>query len=253
LGRLHGRRTREREGLVLVEGVRAVQEALTQGAEPRFVLLTREFRAAGWPGLELRLEGVSDVQEIREDEMYEVAGTETPQGVLLVADEPEIDRAAVWAPGASRVLILDGVQDPGNVGTLIRVAAAFGCSAVVALDGTADPWSAKALRAAAGTSFRLPVLRQRWDDVRVSLDLWGGGLLVADAGGRPVAGGRPPGAWALALGGEGDGCRPELTARADTVVSVPMPGGVESLNVAIAGGILLYELTRNEPEPEVRS
>lgn len=248
IGRLHRRRTREREGLVVVEGVRATEEALSQGARPRFVLLAEGFQAEAWPTLAERLARLPDVEEISEEEMREAAGTETPQGVLLVAAEPRPDTAPIWSDARARLVILDGVQDPGNVGTLVRVAAAFQCSAVLALDGTADPWSPKALRSAAGTTFRLPVFRDSWPEVRARLESWPGRLLRADADGEPVcslAGSEP---WALVLGAEGAGCRPEVRDRADVVVSVPMPGGVESLNVGVAGALLLYDLTRDPAE-----
>ncbi|HSM04083.1 MAG TPA: RNA methyltransferase [Longimicrobiales bacterium] len=244
VGRLHRRRTREREGLVLVEGVRAVEEALAQGARPRFVLVSPRGRELATPDLRWALDAIPDVQEVTEPEMAAVAGTDAPQGIVLVAEEPRPDPAGVWGDPSARILVLDGVQDPGNVGTLVRAAAAFACSAVVVLDGTAEVWSAKALRAAAGTAFRIPVLHQPWDEAAPALDASGLPLLRADAGGTPVDRAPAHRAWALALGGEGGGCRPEVAARATTTLAIPMPGGVESLNVGVAGAILLHELTR---------
>lgn len=245
--RLHRRKTREREGLVLVEGVRAAEEALSQGARPRFVLLTDEARASASPALAEGLSRVPDVTVVTEEEIRSVSATETPQGLIVVAEEPRPDPAGLWADEEARIVLLDGIQDPGNVGTLVRVSAAFGCTAVVALDGTADVWSPKALRASAGTAFRIPVLHRAWGDVAPLLEGWSGRLLRADAGGRAVdrSVSAPP--WALALGGEGGGCRPEIEARADRTVAIPMPGGVESLNVGVAGALLLYELTRERP------
>lgn len=244
VGRLHGRKTREREGLVLVEGARAVAEALAHGARPRFVLRTADAPAATFGELAERLHEVSDVQEVTEDEMRLVSGTDTPQGVILVAEEPRADPREVWSDAGARILLLDGVQDPGNVGTLVRVSAAFGCSAVVALEGTADLWSAKALRASAGTAFRIPLLHESWGAVGPRLEDWPGRLLCADAAGPPVDEVAVPAPWALAMGAEGAGCREEVRDRADATVSISMPGGVESLNVGIAGALLLYELTR---------
>lgn len=247
LGRLHRRKSRAREGLVLLEGVRAVTEALRCGARirfglrsPRVTALWTEALAAELQRARLELEVVSDA------EMAEVAGTETPQGILVVAEEPTADAASVWGENGARVLLLDGVQDPGNAGTLVRVAAAFGCTGVVALDGTTDLWSARALRAAAGTTFRLPVLHRGWDTVEQELAPRSVRLLVADADGTAVGGVPPAQGWALAVGAEGCGCRDAVRGRADAVVSIPMRGGVESLNVGVAGAILLYELTREK-------
>ena len=247
IARLHRRKTREREGLVLVEGARAVAEALGNGARPRFALRTPDAPASTFGDLQARLAEVPDLQEISQGEMRTLSGTETPQGVILVAEEPRVDPAEVWADPEGRIVLLDGIQDPGNVGTLVRVSAAFGCSAVVALDGTADLWSPKALRASAGTAFRIPLLREPWQEANRRLEEWPGRLFAADAGGEPVAGSIRPTPWALALGGEGAGCRASLRDRADSALSIPMPGGVESLNVGIAGALLLYELTRDRP------
>ena len=244
--RLHRRKTREREGLVLLEGVRAAEEALGQGARIRFALWTREARAAFGPALSARLDAAGEGEEITEEELRSVSATEAPQGLIVVVDEPRPDPSEPWTGAGARIVILDGVQDPGNVGTLIRVSAAFACTAVVVLDGTADPWSPKALRASAGTAFRIPVVRQAWWEIEARLDEWPGRLFRGDASGRPVHGEAVSPPWALALGGEGAGCRPELRRRADLTVAVPMPGGVESLNVGVAGALLLYDLTRND-------
>lgn len=245
LGRLRRRKTREREGLVMVEGVRGVEEALLCGAQPRFLLRSPRGDALWTPGLASAVEAARvETLQVSDDEMAEVAGTESPQGVLLVAQEPDLDPGALWRHPAPRILILDGIQDPGNVGTLIRAAAAFACTGVVALDGTADPWGDRAVRAAAGTTFRLPVLRASWEEAAGELARAEIPVLVADAGGSDVRTVEGRNRWALAMGGEGAGCREAVRARSQEVVSIPMPGGVESLNVGVAGAILLYELTR---------
>jgi TrmH family RNA methyltransferase len=243
LGRLQRRKTREREGLVLVEGVRAVLEALGGGARPRFLLRSPRSEALLGPELEAATQGL-ECLTVTHGEMAEVAGTESPQGVLLVAEEPRPDPGSVWDAPVPRVLVLDGIQDPGNVGTLIRAAAAFGCTGVAALDGTADAWGARAVRAAAGTTFRLPVVHLPWHEFEEALRTRRVPLVVADAGGADIRAVNAPPNWALAVGGEGAGCRPEVRARSDYVVSVAMPGGVESLNVGVAGAILLHELSQ---------
>lgn len=245
LGRLHRRKTREREQLVLVEGVRGVAEALRSGARPRFLLRSPRGDALWTRELDAAVaDAGAEVLSIDDAEMNEVAGTETPQGVLLVAEEPRPRSDAAWAGPSPRLLVLDGIQDPGNAGTLVRVAAAFACTAVLALDGTVDLWSARAVRAAAGTTFRLPVLHLPWEEARSGLAEARIPLLLADAGGEDVR--TVPGRdrWALVMGGEGAGARAGLRREAARVVSIPMPGGVESLNVGVAGAILLYELTR---------
>jgi len=184
------------------------------------------------------------VTEAEEEDVARVSDTESPQGVLLVCREPAHGLAGTLDAAPGRFLVLDAVQDPGNVGTLIRVARAFGLDGVLALDGTADLWSPKAIRASAGASFRLPVLRTGWSEAREALDRRGVRLLAAEAGGRDVAEVDVAEPWALAVGNEGAGPRAGVLERTFLRVGVPMREGAESLNVGVAGAIILYVLTR---------
>jgi TrmH family RNA methyltransferase len=141
------------------------------------------------------------------------------------------------------VLVLDAVQDPGNLGTLARTAEALGAVGLVALPGTVDPWNPKSVRAAMGSTFRLPVVECGWD----ALAPWLAGrdvrTLAAVVGGEPLDEPRPRRA-ALVLGNEGAGVGDETRARAHRGVGIPLRGRAESLNVAAAGAILLHELLR---------
>lgn len=244
--RLRSRRGRPREGLFLVEGIRAVEEALDGGVKISF--------AAVAPGLEgsergaalaqiLREAGV-DLELVDDDRLAELSDTETPQGVILVCIEPRHTLEELASAAGPGVLLLDAVQDPGNVGTLIRAARAFGLRGVVALDGTVDPWNPKAVRASAGASFHLPVLKESWDAVEPWLRAAGLELLASDPAGGDVAEEEVRGAWALVVGNEGAGARRRVMEVADRVVSIPMEGGAESLNAGVAGAILLYALVR---------
>ena len=248
LGRLGRRRDREREGLFLVEGVRACADALELGVETRFALRAPGLLDTGaGAALARRLDAAGvEVVEVDDATLAAVADTETPQGVLLVCAEPgwSLDALEPASGDRPRLLVLDAVQDPGNAGTLVRAAAAFGMDGVVALDGTVDLWGAKAVRASAGGVFRTRVVHAPWDDASAWLARSGLPLLVADAGGEDVAGVAPGRGWALAVGNEGAGPRAELVERAERVVRIPMPGDAESLNAGVAGSILLYVLTR---------
>jgi TrmH family RNA methyltransferase len=141
------------------------------------------------------------------------------------------------------ILVLDGIQDPGNFGTLVRAADAFRTAAVIALPGTVDAWNPKAVRAAAGSSFRVPILSLEDEQALEWLERAGFTVLVADADGTAVDLLTPPERAALVVGNEGAGVRALWRAAADAIVAVPTPGPVESLNVALASGILLYALT----------
>jgi TrmH family RNA methyltransferase len=245
LGRLRVRRQREREGAVLVEGVRAVGEALSAGARPSFSVTSPRLSAsAHGPALRERLTEIADVTEVEDDELDALSDTDHPQGVLAVFPQPAPELAGL--PEAGTVLVLDAVQDPGNVGTLVRSAVAFGLDGVLTLDGTVDPWGAKAVRASAGAVFRIPVWRATLPDTRSVLSDRRADVLVAAADGGDVREALDPAAGlrALVLGNEGAGVRDEIRDLARAVVAVPMRGAAESLNVGVAGSILMYECMR---------
>lgn len=189
------------------------------------------------------------VEEIGARTFAQLAETETPQGIMAVI-EPRRWAVAEFAPRPEAVaLVIDGVQDPGNVGTLIRTAHALGAAGTLVLRGTADPTSPKALRAAMGATFRHPVVSL--DDAgfiawarKHAVTLW-----AAAADGTPLhralgTGSGNGGPIAVIVGNEGAGIRPQLNAVAAQRVAIPLAQGAESLNVAVAAGILLYEVTR---------
>lgn len=241
---LKRRRARERTTLFVAEGVRAVEELTrsrtpVQGALVTAELLSDTRGAAAAAALERA--GVSCVT-VTDDEFRSAAGTQSPQGILAIAEVPEGTIGTVKPGDLARTLVLDAIQDPGNVGTMIRAAAALGVRTVVALPGTADIWNAKVVRSAAGGHFHLTVLHAELDELLVALrhaavPLWG-----ADAAGRPVHEMTPPMSLALAMGNEGAGLTPDVRNAVSDLVALPMTPGVESLNVAVAAGILLYAL-----------
>ncbi len=245
--RLRNPRFRPREAQFLVEGARGVREVL-HGAlklEVRFALVSP--RLAGIPGgadlRDLLDESQVPMEEISDLEMEALSATEQPQGVLMVVREPESPFSVVEADNGLRLLILDGVQDPGNAGTLVRAAWAFGLSGVCALEGTVDPFNPKVVRAAAGALANVPVLRFSWPELRGWLDERKVTLLVADSGGEDVRTVEASAPWALVVGNEGGGCREEIVSHSARVLAIPMRPGVDSLNAGLAGAILLFALT----------
>jgi TrmH family RNA methyltransferase len=247
---LRRRRGRERRGLALAEGVRLVEEAVTAGMSIR--------GAAVSPVLESTTRGKTlkaalekrgiRLEEVTDSDLDALADTEHPQGVLAVIEPRRwtLDDIRV-VPGVT-VLVLDGVQDPGNVGTMLRTALGFGATGVVALKGTADLTNPKVIRAGMGASFRLPSVAAAPDVFVAWAHLQRAQIWVADAGGENVdqlsrrSAERPP--VALVVGNEGAGASPQLRMAADRRIAIPLAPGVESLNAAVAAGILLYEVTR---------
>lgn len=247
---LKRRKARGRRGLALVEGVRLVEEAQGAGARLVGVVVSPELaRTTRGTGLRVALESHAvPVQEVTPRVFATLADTDAPQGIIAVIEPRR------WAPGdlalgpGAVVLVVDGVQDPGNVGTLVRTAHALGARATVTLRGTADPWGPKTLRAAMGATFRHPILV--FDDPgfiawarRNDVTLW-----ATAADGEPLAralgAAQPAGVTAVIVGNEGAGIRPHLNAVAARRVAIPLAQGAESLNVAVAAGILLYEVLR---------
>ncbi|MFO7894398.1 MAG: RNA methyltransferase [Longimicrobiales bacterium] len=242
---LGSRKDREAEGRFLAEGVRVVEELLDAGLPVDISVVSPAL--TGTPRgerLAARLREAGPVREIGVGELNELADTESNQGVLVVAETPRASRDAIPMEGPSTVLVLDGVQDPGNLGTLVRSAAAFGCQAVAYLPGTVDPWNPKAVRAAAGALFRTPVVQAHPDVLMDDLSELGFMTLGADATGRPVDRLTLSERTALVVGNEGGGLSGFTRSRVDSLVAVPMAETVESLNVAVAAGILLYLVTR---------
>lgn len=244
---LRQRKARESEGLFLAEGIRAVEDLL---ASP---LPVRLAAAASSLGDTPRGQALTDalarkrvpLHEMGDRELAELADTETPQGILAVAPIPRagLDALRMDDHDPAVVLVLDAVQDPGNFGTLARTAEALGAVGLVALPGTVDPWNPKSVRAAMGSTFRLPVVEAGWDDLAPWLAERDVRTLAAVVGGEPLSEPRPRRA-ALVLGNEGAGVGDETRARADRGVGIPLRGRAESLNVAAAGAILLHELLR---------
>lgn len=245
---LQRRKARGRRGLAVIEGVRLVEEALAAGLEFKGALVSPDL-ARTTRGQSLTADLASHavpVEEVAARAFGELAGTDSPQGVLAVV------QPRVWSlqdvPAGNTLLVVDGVQDPGNVGTLIRTAHALGAAATLLLRGSADPLNAKALRAAMGATFRHPVVQLddppfiTWAKEQ-ALTLW-----AAAADGVPLARAldAKQGAARIAviIGNEGAGIRPQLNAVAAQRVAIPLARGAESLNVAVAAGILLYEVQR---------
>src|SRR5205823_1633516 len=162
------------------------------------------------------------------------AETESPQGVMAIGEVPARSLDTLDIGTGCRIVVVDGVQDPGNAGTMLRTAAALGAAATVALPGTVDLWNPKVIRSSMGAQFLHPALHEPLDRVlkffeREKIALW-----ATDADGAPLDRAVAPARLAIAVGNEGAGLSPEVRARAERTVSLPISRSVESLNVAVA-------------------
>jgi TrmH family RNA methyltransferase len=245
---LQRRKARERSGQFVAEGVRTVEELLASPIRLTGVLIGHS--AMHEPRVDaLRARaaerGVATL-EVSDAEFASAADTDAPQGVLAIGTIPPV--ALPPASPITRWLVLDALQDPGNLGTIIRTAAALGVDATIVLPGTVDPWNAKVVRGAMGTLFRHPVIAMTWEacaaacrdaDVTVWAAAADGDTLGAAT---PDATARVPARLALVVGNEGAGVSPTVLDAASRRVAIPMAPDVESLNAAVATGILLFAL-----------
>jgi TrmH family RNA methyltransferase len=244
---LQRRKARESQGFFLAEGVRVAEALVRTGIalELAIVSTTLEDTPRGRQ-LQDALAARVSLRIVPERVVRASAATENPQGVLVVARAPVALLADVRVNTHSRLLVCDAVQDPGNLGTLIRVADAFAAAAVILLPGTVDAWNPKVVRSAAGSSFHLPLVSASVADLSAWLRQHRFLTLGAAPGGAALEPESLPARAALIVGNEGAGLSEETQALVDRMVRIDMPGHAESLNVAVAAGILLYLLARGE-------
>ena len=232
------------DGCCAIEGLRLVEEAIRSGLRFRAVFFRQSSLALAdrlLPQIAAQVETI-----VLPNEAFDSAvSTETPQGVAALAKAPSFTLDDVLRRRPPLVVVLSGIQDPGNLGTILRSAEAFGASGVLLGEGTVGPFNAKAVRASAGSVFRVPVVVVKVE--KAIARLRGAGLrLVATSshGGMPADQADLAGPLAFFIGNEGSGLPRELMSQMDETVVVPHTGQVESLNAAVAASILLYEAAR---------
>ena len=230
------------EGRIAIEGEHLVDEAIASGLEVAAV-----FVQVGNEGLLDRLElpEGTEVLALPPEVFASAVRTETPQGIAALVFPPAFTLEQVLSDAEALVVVSAGLQDPGNLGTLIRSAEAFGATGFVILPGTVSLYNQKTLRASAGSAFRLPCVSAKPDELFAALLARNIAALAAVASdGEPVTRQDLTQPSALLLGNEGNGIPEELLRLAAKRVTIPTPGPVESLNAAVAGSILLYEAAR---------
>ena len=238
---LQGRPKERREaGAFLIEGVRLVEEALSADWPIRFVLFSDGLSERGEKLIEKLKSANLDVDDVAGDLLQSVSETETSQGILAV-----LELTALPFPNFPNfILIPDQIRDPGNLGTLIRSAAAAGVQAILLPPETTDAFAPKVVRAGMGAHFRLPIHSIEWDEIEQVCEQASLQVFLADMAGRSCweTDFREP--LALIVGGEAEGASEPARKLANTSVSIPMPGEAESLNAGVAGAVLLFEVVR---------
>ena len=228
------KKTRRAEGAFLCEGTKLVEEALKWGAQVETLVV-----AEGTQPPSQLPEGVLLV-EVPADVLKSASTVDTPQGMLAVCRTPDLTPPETLTPG--RYLVLDGVQDPGNVGTVWRTADAFGAEGLILLPGCAEPFAPKTVRATMGACFRLPVWELTLEELtglldRAGLPLYATALREDTADLRQADLERA----AVVIGSEGRGVSSQVLAACQATLKIPMRERCESLNAAVAAAIVLWE------------
>ncbi|MDD2956050.1 MAG: RNA methyltransferase [Oscillospiraceae bacterium] len=237
---------RREEGLFLAEGAKLCMEAADCGVDIRCLLVTGRAAQRYEEAVERLAQRAESAFEIAEELQKKISGQQAPQGVFCLCRLPEKAHGPDFSAGG-KYLALDEVQDPGNLGTIVRTADAFGLSGLILGPGCADLYSPKVLRSTMGSAFRLPVWTPQ--DLEAALEAAReAGLAVYGAALRREAARLSetafPKSCVVVVGNEGNGISPPVLSHCDKTVFIDMKGGAESLNAGVAAAVLMWELSR---------
>ncbi len=243
---LHARKEREATGLFLAEGLKIVGEALESGLSPRILMFSAE--AAGRHLLRRAIEaterGRGDVLEVSPGVLEKVSRRDNPQTVVGVFEQRFTELEALEPASASCWVALEQVRDPGNLGTIVRTADAAGCGGVILVGDCVDPFGVEAVRATMGSIFAVPIARATREAFLAWREGWPGSVVgthLRATHGHADAPYRAP--TLLLMGAEQAGLSEPLAAACDLLVKIPMRGRADSLNLSVATGIMIYEVT----------
>ncbi|MEC5421987.1 RNA methyltransferase [Virgibacillus sp. C22-A2] len=233
LRKLHNRKDRSDSEVFLIEGFHLVEEACKSDWTVKEIIVQHGVEAPRC------CEGIA-VLEVSDNVFQHISQTKAPQGIAAVLSMKYNNKSA-----GSRILLIDSIQDPGNLGTIIRTADAAGFDGVVLGQGTVDLYNDKVIRSSQGSLFHIPILHRKLQDEIVLLkekgfNIWATALEDAKKYSEVVVNEKV----ALIVGNEGAGVKKELLETADTIVNIPIYGKAESLNVSIAAGILMYYIRK---------
>jgi RNA methyltransferase, TrmH family len=236
-----------RQGWLALEGPLLLEEAFAaRGRATVQCVLVGETAAAKHEGLLARLPQESEVVSVSDRLFEQIAATQTPQGVAALVEILAPDFDAILSRRGAVLLVACGVQDPGNIGTIVRSGQALGASALITLRGTVSPFNSKAVRASAGAVLRLPIFRnQEAASLFARLRRANFRVVAADRHSpASLAGADLKGSVAFLIGKEASGLPPEVASAADLTLSIPIRPETDSVNAATAAGIFLYEAAR---------
>ncbi|MBQ6303658.1 MAG: RNA methyltransferase [Clostridiales bacterium] len=240
IAKLTKRSEAKKEGLIYLEGTRLCEEALSSGQKTEEVIVTED--KISWakeftPGTEPLV--------LSKDVFSKISQTVNPQGVAIVIEEPGLaSDIPAKDDGKDIYAVLENIQDPGNLGTIIRMADAFGLTAVIISPSTCDPFNDKVIRATMGSVWHIPVVRKTMDECFDFFARSKTETLAMHLKGTELGTGELKLPCAFFIGNEGDGLTEETSSRCSKLVKIPMKGKAESLNAAVAASVIGYELSK---------
>ena len=235
--RLKQKKYRKEQGAFLLESARGIQEALDQGVRPQAILFRKG--TAVPEGYQQHLPGIA-AYILTEKAFQKLTATENSMGILGVFISKKNSLRELLTE--ERILFLDGIQDPGNLGTILRTATAFRIYGIILGNGTVDLYNEKVLRSTLGGLFPLKIMEGTCKELRL-LQKHGYRIAGGDLTGIPFQEWQPTGKWVLGIGGENKGLSEDFREIMDQGVTIPMPGPMESLNAGVAAGILMSKFT----------
>lgn len=246
--KLRDRKGRREYGAFVTEGLRSVQEALMAGQKPIILVLSESFQSALLPEIASAVETCQSALSVSDDFMARISDTENPQGILAVFSIPEPQTWKSILSPTGRYAMLERVQDPGNVGTIIRTADACAFDAVLLMANCADVYNSKVMRSTMGSIWHLPVLTiAEGDEEALIHTMQGMGIRVLAAdpkGEKSLWETDLSSGFGIVIGNEANGLSEKMKTMVDTNITIPMPGKSESLNAAVAAAILMMESVR---------
>lgn len=244
---LREKHMRDEHGVFAVEGDHLCGELVRAGVKATFAAYTEKAAEKYPETLKTLVEAANSSICITEELSEYISDTKSPQGLFAVAEIPrwhDPSATRVFCEKANRIVVLDGVQDPGNIGTIVRTAEALGADGIVLLEGCADIWSPKTLRASMGSAFRLPVINAEVNDLPRLLREYTMYGAMLDESAKRLGEVKFPEKTAIVIGSEGSGISPEVSAICGEKLYIPIKGA-ESLNAAAAAAIIMWELGRS--------
>ncbi len=228
---------RRSERKLVLEGTRLISDALEQGKQPQFVLY--DPARADYDLIARLQRGKSQLLQVSPEIINHVSDTQNPQGIAAVFSIPYPD----LPKNPQRVLILDAIREPGNMGTILRTAGAAGTEIVLLAPGCVDPYNPKAVRSGMGAHFRVPIVEVKWYEVQAYCEELNIYLAAGEGQTRhfDVDWTKP---WALVIGNEAHGIADEARKLQATSISIPMANATESLNASMAAAVILFEAQR---------